>query len=143
MKWVPLEMESERTYMPKKIMMVIRMIKSPVLPATYNLQYQNSKAKYIWFCWEKAIYCILWRHVTTETEYNKLWIFYRKNREMQMLMDPYYVPTTLFVLTSFSLPPKILAMPKSDIFGFMSISNKMLPALRSLWMIVNRESWWR
>lgn len=55
----------------------------------------------------------------------------------------YYVPTTLFVLVSLPFPPKILAKPKSDIFGFISESNKILLALRSLWIILNRESSWR
>ena len=41
------EMEMEETYMPKKIMMVIRMAKSSVLLPTYNLQYQNTKAEYV------------------------------------------------------------------------------------------------
>lgn len=31
----------------------------------------------------------------------------------------YYVPTTLFVFASNSFTPKILAKPKSDIFGFI------------------------
>jgi hypothetical protein len=43
-----------------------------------------------------------------------------------------YVPTTLVVLATSSLIAKILAMPKSDIFGFSSSSNKMLLAFRSL-----------
>jgi hypothetical protein len=52
----------------------------------------------------------------------------------------YYVPTTRLVFAwSWSLL-NILAMPKSDIFGLMSLSNKMLLALRSLWIIVNLES---
>uniref|UniRef100_A0A0A8YW96 Uncharacterized protein n=1 Tax=Arundo donax TaxID=35708 RepID=A0A0A8YW96_ARUDO len=31
-------------------------------------------------------------------------------------------------------------MPKSDIFGIISLSSKMLLALRSLWIIVSLES---
>lgn len=42
-----------------------------------------------------------------------------------------YVPTTLLVFASVSSPPKILAMRKSEIFGFKSLSNKMLLTLRS------------
>jgi hypothetical protein len=42
----------------------------------------------------------------------------------------YKVPTTLVVFTS--LPPEILANPKSEIFGFSSWSNKMLLGFRSL-----------
>lgn len=57
--------------------------------------------------------------------------------------DTYYVPTTLFVFASFWFPPNILAMPKSEIFGFISSSNRMLLAFRSLWIILSLESLWR
>ncbi|KAG5620503.1 hypothetical protein H5410_005721 [Solanum commersonii] len=52
----------------------------------------------------------------------------------------YNVPTTLFVMAPVSFPPKLLAMPKSDIFGFISVSSKTLLGLRSLWIIRNLES---
>ena len=55
----------------------------------------------------------------------------------------YYVPTTRLVFAWSWSPQNILAMPKSDIFGLISLSNKMLLAFRSLWIIVNLESWWR
>ncbi|GER53364.1 tyrosine-protein kinase Fyn [Striga asiatica] len=48
------------------------------------------------------------------------------------LTTAYYVPTTRLVLASVSFPPNILAMPKSDIFGFRSLSSNTLLALRSL-----------
>ena len=54
--------------------------------------------------------------------------------------NAYYVPTTLLVLASIRLPPKILAVPKSDIFGFISSSSNTLLAFISLWMILSRES---
>ena len=57
------------------------------------------------------------------------------------LEDAYYVPTTLFVFASVSFPPKTRAKPKSDIFGFISQSSKILLPFRSLWMILNLESW--
>lgn len=59
--------------------------------------------------------------------------------------DPvtYYVPTTLRVLISVSSLPNILAIPKSEILGVISLSKRMLLALRSLWMILYLESWWR
>ncbi|KAG5620012.1 hypothetical protein H5410_005230 [Solanum commersonii] len=41
-------------------------------------------------------------------------------------LDLYYVPTTLVVMAPVSFPPKLLAMPKSDIFGFISMSSKTL-----------------
>ena len=44
------------------------------------------------------------------------------------------MPTTLVVLASVTLEHKILAMPKSEILGFMSRSRRMLLALRSRWM---------
>ena len=58
----------------------------------------------------------------------------------------YYVPTILIVLASIWLLPKILAVPKSDILGFISSSNNTLLAFISLWMILSRESsckYWR
>ena len=55
----------------------------------------------------------------------------------------YNVPTTLLVLASSCLLPKILAVPKSEIFAFISSSNKTLLAFKSLWMILRRESSWR
>lgn len=55
----------------------------------------------------------------------------------------YYVPTTLRVLISASSLPNILAMPKSEILGVISLSRRMLLVLRSLCMILYRESWWR
>ena len=53
----------------------------------------------------------------------------------------YYVPTTLRVLISVSSLPNILAMPKSEILGVISLSKRMLLVLRSLWMILYLESW--
>ena len=50
---------------------------------------------------------------------------------------------TLLVLAWSSLLLKIRAIPKSDIFGFRSLSNKMLLAFKSLWIILNLESLWR
>jgi hypothetical protein len=55
----------------------------------------------------------------------------------------YYVPTTLFVSASIWSTPNSLAIPKSEILGFISLSNNMLLALRSLWIILSLESWWR
>ena len=71
-------------------------------------------------------------------KYNMDILFVKKKIEVR---KSYYVPTTLCVFAVVSFPPKILAMPKSDIFGFMSISSKTLAALRSLWIILSRESW--
>lgn len=53
----------------------------------------------------------------------------------------YKVPTTLFVFPSDWSPPNVLAIPKSDIFGFISLSRRTLLAFRSLCMILNLESW--
>ena len=52
----------------------------------------------------------------------------------------YNVPTTLVVFAPVSSPPKLLAIPKSEIFGLISLSNKTFSALRSLWIILSRES---
>lgn len=55
----------------------------------------------------------------------------------------YNIPTTRFVLNWFWSPPNILAIPKSDILGFMSASRRMLLALRSRWTTRSLESRWR
>ena len=47
-------------------------------------------------------------------------------------MYTHYVPTTRWVFAFCWLSPKILAIPKSAILGFISSSNKTFPALRSL-----------
>lgn len=111
-----------------------------VLPATYNLQHNDSKAEYIGLCWEKAVHHILRRHITTgfKRREKESFEFYQKD----MLHDKhmfkytnagitkytcaykhtevtYYVPTTRFVLARHSFPDKILAKPKSDILGFI------------------------
>lgn len=62
---------------------------------------------------------------------------------MHQIQESYYVPTTLLVLAPVSFPPKLLANPKSEILGFISESNNILLAFRSLWIILSRESWWR
>jgi hypothetical protein len=51
------------------------------------------------------------------------------------------VPTTLRVLISVSSLPNILAMPKSEILGVISLSRRILLVFRSLWMILYLESW--
>lgn len=56
---------------------------------------------------------------------------------------PYYVPMILPVLAVSSFFLKILAIPKSDILGFISASNKMLLTFRSLWITVYIENSWR
>ena len=58
---------------------------------------------------------------------------------LKNLLLTYYVPTTLLVFALDSFCPNILAMPKSDIFGFISSSSKMLLAFKSLCMILNLE----
>jgi hypothetical protein len=57
----------------------------------------------------------------------------------KLVRRSYYVPTILFVFWSVSFMPNILASPKSEIFGFISLSKRMLLALRSLWMTRKRE----
>ena len=54
------------------------------------------------------------------------------NKNIVPFYNTYCVPTTLSVFISDSSPPKVLAKPKSDIFGFKLISNKILLAFRSL-----------
>ena len=55
----------------------------------------------------------------------------------------YYVPTMWLVFASSSFFLKALAIPKSDIFGFISSSNRMLLAFRSRWIIVEFEYSWK
>lgn len=47
------------------------------------------------------------------------------------------------MLAPISSPPKDLARPKSDIFGFILESSNILLALRSRWITRRQESWWR
>ena len=56
-------------------------------------------------------------------------------------MNTYYVSTTLFVFSSDSFNPNILANPKSDIFGFISSSSKILLDFKSRWTILSLEYW--
>jgi len=51
----------------------------------------------------------------------------------------YKVPTTLCVFPSISFELNIFASPKSEIFGFISESKRMLLALTSLCITRNRE----
>ena len=53
------------------------------------------------------------------------------------------MPTTRLVFAWFCPISKALANPKSDILGFISLSNRTLLALRSLWITLSRESSWR
>lgn len=62
----------------------------------------------------------------------------RKQREIER--EIYYVPTTLLVFASIWSSPNILAIPKSDIFGFIDASSKTLLAFKSLWIIFSLES---
>ncbi len=59
------------------------------------------------------------------------------------VFDTYYVPTTLLVLSWIWSPLNIRATPKFEILEFISASSRTLVVLRSLWMILNLESWWR
>lgn len=54
--------------------------------------------------------------------------------------ETYYVPTTLLVFASIWSSPNILAIPKSEIFGFIAALSRTLLAFRSLWMILSLES---
>ena len=54
----------------------------------------------------------------------------------------YYVPTIRPMFASCSSFLKILAIPKSDILGFISLSSTMLLAFRSRWIIIKFEYSW-
>jgi len=78
--------------------------------------------------------CVLWRYVATARISRMLscilWKTYSWDvklhlRKMQIKYYydgafTYYVPATLLVLASISFPTKLLASPKSEIFGFSS-----------------------
>ena len=64
---------------------------------------------------------------------------FEKNANLKFYINTYYVPTILFVCSSDSASSNILAVPKSDIFGFNSLSNKMLLAFKSLCITFNLE----
>lgn len=51
----------------------------------------------------------------------------------------YSVPTTLWVFAPDSSCWQSLAIPKSEIFGFISWSSNMFPVFKSRWIIFNLE----
>ena len=122
------------------------------VPFTSNdFQHYNTKAKYIWFHRKHSIHCILRGHITAAESHvnvimirilhciiNIIWLTC-----LSKLWVTYYVPTTLRVLISASSLPNILAMPKSEILGVISLSRRILLVFKSLWMILYLESWWR
>ena len=55
----------------------------------------------------------------------------------------YKVPVTLFMFPLLWSLPKLLAKPKSEIFGSIAPSSRILLALKSLYIILSLESWWR
>ena len=109
-----------------------------------DLKKQNTKAEYIRFDREEAFGCILGSHVAAEMICQKLLymvdLCYRCPNKVMNLCYTYYVPTTLLVvLSSVLFELNILASPKSEILGFMSLSKRMLLGLRSRCMTHNRE----
>lgn len=64
-------------------------------------------------------------------------------RSTELVWFSYYVPTTLLAVACVAFDGNILAMPKSEILGFSSESNRILLAFKSLWMMRNREWLWR
>ena len=60
-----------------------------------------------------------------------------KGRDRKKWKSTYYVHTIRAVLASASLLEKILAIPKSELFGFISLSNNTLEAFRSRWVILS------
>jgi len=116
-----------------------------IFPPTYYLQQYNTKAEYIRFYWKLSINSIFWCHVPTEiNHWRKIkfaWIVCKWKRFLNI--HTHNVPTIIFVFPSISSLPTVLANPKSDIFGLKSSSRRTLLALRSLWMILSRESSWR
>lgn len=132
--------------------MMISMKEIFVSLTTHNLQNWYSEAKNIRFYWKDSKNCIFRGHIATAfEESNKTMIKQVENCKglwrfvinIGTSESSYYVPMTLPVLSPVSFPLKILASPKSDILGFMSLSSKMLLAFRSLWIILSWESWWR
>ena len=89
-------------------------------------------------------YC-MWMVLKIELKFAWAFIFYMcgKCSRLCMHMSTYYVPITLVVLSWIWSPLNIRAIPKSEIFGFISSSKRTLLVLRSLWIILNLDSWWR
>lgn len=79
------------------------MKESPVFLSTYDLQYQNSKAEDVGFDRKQPVDCVFWCHVTAAKYKNinqQEMVNGMKIREMISALEPYYVPTTLFVFPS-------------------------------------------
>lgn len=132
-----LKREKRKTCIFKKIQVFTRAIITGVPLATYDLQKQNSKAVDIIFHGVDSFFNIFRRNIATAYAYiNKIFFKYlkkEKERKTEMLnLIAYYVPTILPVLASSTSFLKSLAIPKSEILGFNSLSNKMLLAFKSL-----------
>ena len=121
----------------------ILLISTIVSLASYNLQQYDPETKHIRFCGKSPKHHILWWHVATTYEQIKMLQPNTFNEYENWHYGSYYVPTTLLVLSCSWSPWNILAMPKSEIFGFISASRRILLVFRSLWIILNLESWWR
>lgn len=135
-----------QTYMSKKIKVMVWITKSPIFPSTNYLQYNHTKAEHIRFDWKRSMNSIFRRHITTaqKDESSKREVKKQlQNEKPNKFRNTYYVPITLFVFASSWSRPNVLAIPKSDIFGFMLSSRRTLLVFRSLWMIFSLESWWR
>lgn len=149
------EWKRER-YMYDQILVGMRSLKLRIQLAVDDLQHQNTEAVDVGLGGENTIQSIFWRHVPTERKETACWvgiqriqwflalikistaIFSRKNCK-----HTYYVPTTVLVVAWPCSPVKILAIPKSEILGFICSSNSTFAALRSRWTTLSREPWWR
>lgn len=125
-------------------------IEATDLTSPHNLKEYYAKTINIRLRRKESLHCIFWRHITTikycQRYFGSIKLINVQEKYMMntiIFLSTYYVPTSLLVFASSWFPLKILAMPKSDILGVISLSNNMLLALRSLCIILNLESSWR
>jgi hypothetical protein len=118
----------------------IVLVEAAILLAANNFKNQDSKAVDVRFHGEFAMHRILGRHVNAENvqvRLKKTEQGLTKFRFIGYMSRTYKVSAIQFVLPRLSSIPKTVAIPKSEIFGFISASKRMLLALKSRYMIVS------
>jgi hypothetical protein len=133
--------------MSKQIDEISTLLVTRISLSAKDLQNDNTKAEDIGFNRKDALRSVLRGHVATRKVYDTRQDYFPllncniyKIAIGYFFYETYYVPTTLLVESpSVSFELNIFASPKSEIFGFISLSRRMLLGLRSRCTTSNRE----